>query len=687
MRERLQSLGPSGLRRILLAVGIVITLGLMAVPGCQGTTDCTSASDCASGQLCTDAGVCASACDSNEECSVSEACVEGVCVSGQTSVGMDPLWVVVLILFALLGAPLFAIFGAAAMILFGDTGTITSVAVDVFSERFADSPTLVTLPLFTFAGYLMAESGTPQRLVRVSRGLLGWLPGGLAVVCLVASAFFTTFTGGSGITIVAVGGLLFPALIQEKYPERFSLGLVTTGGSLGLLFPPSIPIVLYGVVAGILIDKLFLAGIVPGGITVAILVAYAVVIGWKQRPPAEEMKAGFLMFLRFCGGYLVGIIGTTLICVGLGMALGLGAVEESPGDVGAWASANGRYLLLPVTLVAYFAGAFTTKGETKAALLDTAWELLLPNVLIAGLATGVLRIHEAAAFTAFYVLVVEVWVYKDVSLTKDLPRVIKDSMTMLGAILAILATALGFTGYLIQARVPELMVEWMQTFITEPWMFLLALNLFLLVVGMLMDIFSAIVVVVPLIVPIARHFGIDPYHLGIVFLLNLEIGYLTPPVGLNLFIASFRFEKPVTKLYRAVLPFIGFLVIALIITTYVPTLSTWLTSFISTEELTTEDIENMGDDGSGGEMGGEGVDLLEGFEDDEGGGTLDDLDSLDDDLDLDDLDLDDLDAPEDDGPETLDDLDDDMGLPGLDEPAEGGGGDDGAETLDDLEGL
>jgi tripartite ATP-independent transporter DctM subunit len=541
---------------------------------------------------------------------------------------MDPLFIALLVILALIGAPLFAIFGAAAMLLFGDSGTITSVAVDVFSERFADSPTLVTLPLFTFAGYLMAESGTPGRLVRVSRAFFGWLPGGLAMVCLVASAFFTTFTGGSGITIVAIGGLLFPALIQEKYPEKFSLGLVTTGGSLGLLFPPSIPIVLYGVVAGILIDKLFLAGLIPGIITVLLLMGYSFVVGWRTRPTGESL-----------GKAIIRLIGFLTV---------------------------GWFLII-------FYKLFTDK-EARGALWEAKWEVALPVVLVAGLATGVLRIHEAAAFTALYVLVVEVFIYRDITIRGDLPRVIKDSMTMLGAILAILATALGFTGYLIQARVPERMVEWMEVFIHSPIAFLFALNLFLLVVGMLMDIFSAIVVVVPLIVPIARHFGIDPYHLGIVFLLNLEIGYLTPPVGLNLFIASFRFEKPVTKLYTAVLPFIGFLILALGITTYVPFLSTFLPNLLETTEISADEIDNMGDEGDTGDQGG--GDTL----DDMGGDTLDDLggDTLDD--------LDDL------GGETLDDLGgetlDDMGGDTLDDleapdeptdtpPREG-------ETLDDL---
>ncbi len=569
---------------------------------------------------------------------------------------MDLLFVVVLIFFAVMGAPLFAIFGAAAMILFGDRGTITSVAVDVFSERFADSPTLVTLPLFTFAGYLMAESGSPKRLVRVSRALFGWMPGGLAVVCLLASAFFTTFTGGSGITIVAVGGLLFPALIQEKYPEKFSLGLVTTGGSLGLLFPPSIPIVLYGVVAGVLIDKLFLAGLIPGTITVIILAVYAIVIGGrgrKERKAEGTGKRGLLEFARFLG-VLVGVAAlvgggiayASVLVYGDARLLSLGVV--------------GLFIQTVIIVCSYVAAMLTTQGETRTALREAAWEVLLPFVLIAGLATGALRIHEAAAFTALYVVVVEVFVYKDIKISTDLPRVIRDSMTMLGAILAILATALGFTGYLIQARVPERMVEWMEVFITSPFMFLFILNLFLLVVGMLMDIFSAIVVVVPLIVPIARHFGIDPYHLGIVFLLNLEIGYLTPPVGLNLFISSFRFEKPVTQLYKAVLPFIGYLIISLAITTYVPSLSTWLTSLVSAEEIDVDEINQTGDDG-GDDTGGDTLDDLGGGEtlDDLGGGeTLDDLgggETLDD--------LDDLGG----GGETLDDL--------------GGGG----ETLDDLE--
>ncbi len=476
---------------------------------------------------------------------------------------MDTIWIVLLTVLAVLGAPLFAIFGAASMLLFGalpDT-SITGTANDVFSEKFADSPLLVTIPLFTFAGYLLAESGTPHRLVKVSRAWLGWMPGGLAIVCLVASAFFTTFTGGSGITIVAIGGLLYPALVADKYEENFSLGLVTTGGSLGLLFPPSVPMIIYGVVAGIMIEKLFLAGLIPGIITVAALAMYSSAIGVKHKMP----RTGF----------------------------------------------NTRQ-------------AFTTLWEAK-------WEALLPIALLGGMYSGLLRIHEAAAFTAIYTLVIEVWIYRDVSFRGDLPRIIRESMTLVGAILAILATAIGFTAFLIQARVPMMILDAMEGFITSQLMFLIALNFFLIGVGMLMDIFSAIVVVVPLIVPIALRFGVDPYHLGIVFLLNLEIGYMTPPVGLNLFISSFRFNKPITQLYRSVLPFIGLLGLALIIVTYIPSLSTWLPSLVESSEV---DLDS-GDDDLQGDYD---LDSLEGDDDSL---DLDDLGSDDEELDLDSLEGDD----------------------------------------------
>ncbi len=499
---------------------------------------------------------------------------------------MEALIPILIIALAVVGAPLFVVFGAAAMLLFGalpDT-PITGAGEDVFSEKFLN-PTIVTIPLFTFAGYIMAESGTPRRLVELSRAWLGWLPGGLAIVCVMASGFFTSFTGGSGVTIVAIGGLLYPALIQEKYGQKFSLGLVTSAGALGLLFPPSVPLLIYGIVGEVRIEKLYLAGAIPGFLTLLLFAAYCSWFGVAQKMP----RTPFVL------------------------------------------------------------------RNALAALNEAKWEVGLPIVLIGGLATGLMRIHEASAFAAIYTLIIEVFVYKDISIQRDLPRIIRESVTLVGAILVILATAIGFTGYLIQAEVPQKLLASMETFITTPWMFLLALNAFLIVVGMLMDIFSAIVVVVPLIVPIAKHFGIDPYHLGIVFLLNLEIGYLTPPVGLNLFISSFRFEQPVVVLYRAVLPFIGLFIGSLVITTYVPSLSIGVANLVFPEEdrpvLDDEPIpddvpvdEPMPDEGEPNlddlEGGGETLDDLEG-----GGETLDDLEG---------------------GGETLDDLE--------------------GETLDDLEG-
>ncbi len=508
-------------------------------------------------------------------------------------------WIILLVLLAVLGAPLFAIFGAASMLLFNalaDT-SITGAANDVFSEKFADSPLLVTIPLFTFAGYLLAESGTPQRLVKMSRAWLGWMPGGLAMVCLLASAFFTTFTGGSGITIIAIGGLLYPALIADEYEENFSLGLITTGGSLGLLFPPSVPLLLYGIIAGVMIEKVFLAGIIPGILTVAALAIYSSITGVKKKMP------------------------------------------RIPFD----------------------------RAEAFASLWETKWEVLLPVGLLGGMYTGVLRIHEAAAFTAIYTLIIEVFVYRDVSFRTDLPRIIRESMTLVGAILVIMATAIGFTSYLIQARVPMLILEAMEGYIHSPVMFLVALNIFLLGVGMLMDIFSAIVVVVPLIVPIAAKFGIDPYHLGIVFLLNLEIGYMTPPVGLNLFMSSFRFDKPVTQLYRAVLPFIGLLGICLVIVTYIPALSTWLPSLMEAEAIPgpmSQDDEGTGEPDTLEAVGG----------DEDGGFDLDDLDEEgaqeDGGLDLDDLEEE---SPKDETPD----------LDALDQKSDK----DEAPDLDDLDSL
>jgi C4-dicarboxylate transporter, DctM subunit len=432
---------------------------------------------------------------------------------------MVVLAIIAMLALAICGAPIFLIFGGLTVWLFAllpDT-PLSSAANDMFSAKFADSPLLVTIPLFTFAGVTLASTRAPERLVSVSRALFGWIPGGLAIVCLIASAVFTTFTGGSGVTIVAIGALLYPALIAERYNKRFSLGLVTTGGSLGVLFPPSVPVILYGVVSGLDIEGLFIAAFVPGLIVVVVLAVYGAIVG-KQS-----------------------------------------GIARVP---------------------------FDAKGAVQA-FWHAKWEALLLPVLIGGMSTGMLRIHEAAAFTALYVLIVEIFIYKEIK-PSQLPRIVNECVVLVGAILIILAMAVGLTAYLIQANVPQLLLEAMQTLIGNKWTFLLIINIFLLVVGMLMEIFSAVVVVPPLIAPIGLHFGIDPYHLAAIFLLNLEIAYLAPPLGLNLFISSFRFNKPLPEVYRAVLPFVVILFGALMLVSYVPQLSTWSSRLVKPIDLNAE---------------------------------------------------------------------------------------------------
>jgi tripartite ATP-independent transporter DctM subunit len=414
-----------------------------------------------------------------------------------------------LLVLALLGAPLFAIIGAIAMLSFAGAG-IDSSAVTVELYRIASNPTLVAIPLFTFAGYLLAESKAPTRLVNLARALFGAIPGGLAVVALATCAIFTAFTGASGVTIVAIGGLLYPILLKEHYPERFSLGLITTSGSLGLLFPPSLPLILYALVAQISIDKLFAAGLLPGVLLVTILSFYSIRKGKRLNVPRTSFE---------------------------------------------W-------------------------SNVKSAVRATAWELPLPFVVIGGIYGGIFTATEAAAVTAFYVLVAEVFVYKDLKLFSDVPRVMRESMVLVGAILMILGASMGLTNYLIDEEVPVKLFEFTKSFIADPIVFLVILNIFLIIVGMMMDIFSAIIVVVPLIVPIALGYGVDPVHLGIIFLTNLEIGYLTPPVGLNLFISSLRFNESVFTVVRSVLPYMGILLIALLIITYVPGLSLWLVELL-----------------------------------------------------------------------------------------------------------
>jgi tripartite ATP-independent transporter DctM subunit len=425
---------------------------------------------------------------------------------------------IAIILLALLGLPLFCVLGAIGLLGFRVEGADLAGALsDVYSKLTgAEAVSLSTIPLFTFAGYLMAKAKTAQRLVDMAESLLGWVPGGLALVTLWTCAFFTIFTGASGVTIVALGGLLLPELERANYPKRFSLEVVTGSGAIGLLFPPALPLIVYAIIYGLnaghaaepgaplafQIDRFYFAGIVPGLLVLGILSVYCVAMG-------------------------------------------------------AWSKVPRVPLDLP-----RFARAFWR----------AKWELPIPFVILALLKFGIAQMPEVAALTALYVFIVETLIYKDIDIRRDLFQLTRESMTLVGAIFMKIAAATILTAFFILTSVPDRLFEWLSGYVHTPHGFLLVLNVVLLLVGCLMDIFSAIVVVVPLIVPAAARFHIDPYHLGVLFLLNLEIGYLLPPAGLNLFIAAFRFNRPITQLYRAVIPFILLIALALGIVTYFPKL-------------------------------------------------------------------------------------------------------------------
>jgi C4-dicarboxylate transporter DctM subunit len=406
-----------------------------------------------------------------------------------------------LILLALLGAPLFAVIAASAMMGFAREGVdLQAIAIEFYG--IAEMPILLAIPLFTFAGYLLSESGAPGRLVRLTQAVLGWMPAGLAIVSLAACAFFTAFTGASGVTIIALGALLFPALQQAGYPEKFSLGLITSAGSLGLLFAPSLPLILYGIVSEVSVEDLFLAGVLPGFLMLLMLSGYSV---WKNR-----------------------------------------AVRVPLSD-------------------------FSWK-EVRAAVREAVWEIPLPIVVLGGIYSGYFAISEAAAVTALYVLIVDVLILREIPLRK-LPAVMRESMVLVGGILIILGMSLASTNYMIDAGIPQKLLEYIGLFVTSQFTFLVLLLLFLLVLGAILDIFSAIVLVVPLILPVALQFGVNPVHLGIVFLATMQLGYITPPVGLNLFIASYRFERPIIELYLSTLPFFFILLISVAIIAFWPALS------------------------------------------------------------------------------------------------------------------
>ncbi|HID82315.1 MAG TPA: TRAP transporter large permease subunit [Chromatiales bacterium] len=412
-----------------------------------------------------------------------------------------------LLLLAIIRTPLFAIIAAGAMLgFYAEEIDLSVIAIEIY--RLAEMPVLLAIPLFTFAGYLLGESKASIRLVNLTNSLLGWMPGGLAIVAIVACALFTAFTGASGVTIVALGALLYPALKEAGYRENFNLGLITSSGSLGLLFAPSLPLILYAVVAQQIsldqplgIDQLFLAGIFPG-----LLMLFMLSI-WSMAQPRNTQARSQFNF-----------------------------------------------------------------PDAWRAIKAAAWEIPLPIFVLGGIYGGFFAVSEAAAVTALYVLIIEVFVLREIPI-KKLPTIVRESMMLVGGIMIILGVSLASTNYLIDTEVPTRLFEFIQQHIDDKLTFLILLNIFLLLLGMMLDIFSALVIIVPIILPVAMGYGIHPVHLGIIFLANMQLGYFTPPVGMNLFIASYRFNKPVMTLYKATIPFFFILLIAVLIITYWPALS------------------------------------------------------------------------------------------------------------------
>jgi C4-dicarboxylate transporter DctM subunit len=402
---------------------------------------------------------------------------------------------------AISGAPLFLVISAAALFSLYLLGINLSLVI-IEMYRLAANPLLIALVYFAFAGYLLAEGSAGRRLVRLSAAIFGYLPGGLAIVCLVSCAFFTAITGASGVTIVALGGILLPALLEERYPETFALGLITSSGSLGLLFPPSLPVIIYGLVSGASIPKLFVAGVLPGVLPVLLLSIYSVYVGRRERS------------------------------------------DTAP---------------------------FTLRGLTQA-VREAIWELLLPVVVFGGIFSGFLALSEAASVTVFYVLVVSLLVRRDLKL-RQIPGIAIKTVMMVGGLIVILGAALAFNSFLVDQEVPTKILSFIQAHVESKFVFLGALNVFLLLVGCLLDIYSALLVIAPLLIPVAQAYQINLLHLGVIFLTNLQIGLIHPPIGMNLFIASLRFDKSILRLSWAALPFLGILLVTLAIITFVPELT------------------------------------------------------------------------------------------------------------------
>ena len=420
----------------------------------------------------------------------------------------NPLFLWTKVIFSIVlvafGLPIFILLASLAIFFFLSEPSDWATNYDLISTisdsayRIVVSPTLAAIPIFTLAGYILAESNISDRLIKFFKASLGWLPGSTVLIVVLLCAFFTALTGGSGVTILALGAILYPILVHDGYSKKFSLGLITTAGSLGLLFPPSLPAIIYSVTAGINPLELFRLALIPAIFLMSIVFFY----GLYMLPKNKKIE-------KFV-----------------------------------------------------FRDAFTTAKIAK-------WEIAIPLLIILSLFSGFATLVESAALLVLYVLTIELYVFKDISF-KDLPKIIIDCSTLVGGVLIILGFAMGFTGYLVDAQIPLKILNFVQSTISSKIIFLLALNILLLIIGCLMDVFSAIIVVVPLIAPLATYFGIDPFHLAIIFIANLELGYITPPVGMNLYLSSYRFNEDMPTIYSATLPFFFIRLIGVLIITYIP---------------------------------------------------------------------------------------------------------------------
>lgn len=421
------------------------------------------------------------------------------------------LFIFIVVCFAVIETPLFTVIAALSIVCLYfieyDAQALQLIVIEM--NRLASMPVLTALPLFTFVGCLMSSTKAPERIMNFIQALLGWLPGGIAIAAIFSCALFTALTGASGVTIVALGGVLFPILRKQNYNEKFSLGLLTTSGSLGLLFPPSLPIILYGIVSGIAILDIFKAALVPGVLLIMVLSVYA----FCHEAFSREINTQKISFKTI-----------------------------------SWRGA-------------------------KASFIAGRWDWPIIGIILVGVYGGFVTIVEVSAIVLVYVIITECFILKEIRFIKQIPGIMIESAMLSGAIIVILGFALGFTGYLVDEQIPNRILAYLTALTNNKYVFLAGLNLFLLAAGCMMDIFSALVIIVPIMVPIAVQYGIDPVHLCIIFLLNLEIGYSTPPVGINLFISSLKFEKPVTFLYRASVPYLVLLLGLLILVTYVPALS------------------------------------------------------------------------------------------------------------------